>query len=921
MANNDKILYKRANLSKPINEQTANPNINAKNANNKIQGVLVIDPNKSVNESNQIVDRYIKQEDLMIYTNLKVVKRSQTSIAIDKNDKKTEKKDSEAIYINFLNPLKNNTNNNRITKNKFTSEWTDFFTSDSANDKNSPNYLLDPETFGITDINIAINANQIPIIQMTFTDVQGRMLFERGNDVDNPYNIFYTLPYPKFLLTYKGYYGKAVELQLVLLKTNTTFDPSTGNYNITAEFQGDVFSIFNTFLLIYGYTAPYMFKLEDGTYLGGKILEQLYTKQNEAIKKNVDEQSFSKYQILGNPSLWDLASSLKKIPGSVIKNSEETTESVQNNDKILNFKTLIESYDQTIQDYFNTNASEKYRDVSTTTLALFEAINDSNLITNTAPLDLLSFIKDINKNINEIGKLTLPGGGSNTVLAKIINSIKGDKSIVGVNIQSTIGDFELKPNVFYSSGDPTNRIYQLDTYNKILSYVYKELSDLQIVIEDDYLEDQIRDIGVLLGFEPNLNNVIRIISNNMQTFLILLEIIGKNSLNQIKVDNSRVNKQLNNSDYTVSSNRNEKFLTAFPNYYKNIKETINGKSIDRKILTYPGIDASAAKWFEVAFVEEIYKALDVIKTKANPKDTATHELKKTGLTSIFQLGEIDLDVYNQKNESNKILGELLSKYNLYTTYSGLFYHGIEPSNFKSSISNSLADFELSLLDTIVFNKMATNIKITIADQIKNATKLDAGLTNLGNFAINFIGFNGGLEGVKEKLLPEIKKGIDTISKKYTKSQFDATFNNLNKKVNENITDRQLYNTITYNNINNIYNYSVNSDNKTNTISFYIDLKNNDKYYCDNSDLLGNIGTVYQSVVDTNSDTNPFQGFYQNMNKFLKDVNFNINFSNDVKFKRKSVPSLTFNTKTTDINEPPFKKISETKSYYKKYNKL
>lgn len=921
MANNDKILYKRANLSKPINEQTANPNINAKNANNKIQGVLVIDPNKSVNESNQIVDRYIKQEDLMIYTNLKVVKRSQTSIAIDKNDKKTEKKDSEAIYINFLNPLKNNTNNNRITKNKFTSEWTDFFTSDSANDKNSPNYLLDPETFGITDINIAINANQIPIIQMTFTDVQGRMLFERGNDVDNPYNIFYTLPYPKFLLTYKGYYGKAVELQLVLLKTNTTFDPSTGNYNITAEFQGDVFSIFNTFLLIYGYTAPYMFKLEDGTYLGGKILEQLYTKQNEAIKKNVDEQSFSKYQILGNPSLWDLASSLKKIPGSVIKNSEETTESVQNNDKILNFKTLIESYDQTIQDYFNTNASEKYRDVSTTTLALFEAINDSNLITNTAPLDLLSFIKDINKNINEIGKLTLPGGGSNTVLAKIINSIKGDKSIVGVNIQSTIGDFELKPNVFYSSGDPTNKIYQLDTYNKILSYVYKELSDLQIVIEDDYLEDQIRDIGVLLGFEPNLNNIIRIISNNMQTFLILLEIIGKNSLNQIKVDNSRVNKQLNNSDYTVSSNRNEKFLTAFPNYYKNIKETINGKSIDRKILTYPGIDASAAKWFEVAFVEEIYKALDVIKTKANPKDTATHELKKTGLTSIFQLGEIDLDVYNQKNESNKILGELLSKYNLYTTYSGLFYHGIEPSNFKSSISNSLADFELSLLDTIVFNKMATNIKITIADQIKNATKLDAGLTNLGNFSINYIGFNGGLAGVSEKLLPEIKKGINIMNTRYTKENFNLIFNNIDKKINDNIIDRLLYNTITYKNINNIYNYSVNSDNKTNTISFYIDLKNNDKYYCDNSDLLGNIGTVYQSVVDTNSDTNPFQGFYQNMNKFLKDVNFNINFSNDVKFKRKSVPSLTFNTKTTDINEPPFKKISETKSYYKKYNKL
>ena len=321
-------------------------------------------------------------------------------------------------------------------------------------------------------------------------------------------------------------------------------------------------------------------------------------------------------------------------------------------------------------------------------------------------------------------------------------------------------------------------------------------------------------------------------------------------------------------------------------------------------------------------MEEIYKALDIIQSLANPSETQTHELKRTGLSTIFQLGEIDLDIYAQKTESNKILGELLSKYNLYTSYSGLFYHGMDPSNFKSGISYSMADFELTLLENIVFDKMAQNLKFVVADQIKNATKIgDNGLTNLGNFAINFIGFNGGLEGVKEKLLPEIKKGIDTISKKYTKSQFDATFNNLNKKVNENITDRQLYNTITYNNINNIYNFSSNSVSKTNRLSFYVDLKNNDKYYSDNSNQLSNISEVYKNVVNTSVDTNPFQGFFKDMNNFLKDVNFEIKFENDVKFKRKPVPSLTFNTKTTDLSEPLFKKIEGNKNYYKKYNKL
>lgn len=917
MVNNERILYKKANPSKSILEQTANPNINATNSKKNDQGVLVIDPNKVVNDNNDIVDRYVKQEDLVIYTNLKVVKRSQLSIVIDDTGKKTEKQDSDEIYINFLNPLKNNINKNRITKNKLTSEWTDFFTSDSANDKNSPNYILDPETFGITDINISINANNLPIIQMTFTDVQGRTLFERGNDPDNPYNIFYSLPYPKFLLTFKGYYGKAMEMQIVLLKTNTTFDPASGNYNITAEFQGDVFSIFNTFLLIYGYTAPYMFKLEDGTFLGGKILENLYTTQNESIRKTVGEQNFSKYEITGNPTLFDLASSLKKIPGSAIKNSQETTESVQNNDVILDIKTKIENYDRTIQDYFND--TEKYRGVSNQTTILFEAINETNVVNNTNPFDLLGFIKELNKNINEIGKLTLPIG-SNNVLSKIISDIKADKDIrTNVNLNN---QFNLKPDVFNFSTDNTGRIYQLDTYNKILTYVYKELNNVQLTIEDDYVEDQIRDIGALLGFEPNLGNVIRIISNNMQTFLILLEIIAKNALNQIKVDNNRTNRQISNSDYQEAPNRKEKYLQVFPNYYKNVTEILNGNLIKRNTLTYPGIDTANSKWFEVAFVEEIYKALDIIQSLANPSETQTHELKRTGLSTIFQLGEIDLDIYAQKTESNKILGELLSKYNLYTSYSGLFYHGMDPSNFKSGISYSMADFELTLLENIVFDKMAQNLKFVVADQIKNATKIgDNGLTNLGNFAINFIGFNGGLEGVKEKLLPEIKKGIDTISKKYTKSQFDATFNNLNKKVNENITDRQLYNTITYNNINNIYNFSSNSVSKTNRLSFYVDLKNNDKYYSDNSNQLSNISEVYKNVVNTSVDTNPFQGFFKDMNNFLKDVNFEIKFENDVKFKRKPVPSLTFNTKTTDLSEPLFKKIEGNKNYYKKYNKL
>ena len=67
-----------------------------------------------------------------------------------------------------------------------------------------------------------INSNHFPTVVINFTDIRGKMLFERGNDEKNPYNLFFTFPYPKFLLTYKGYYGKSIEMQLALLKSNRT---------------------------------------------------------------------------------------------------------------------------------------------------------------------------------------------------------------------------------------------------------------------------------------------------------------------------------------------------------------------------------------------------------------------------------------------------------------------------------------------------------------------------------------------------------------------------------------------------------------------------------------------------------------------------------------------------------------------------
>jgi hypothetical protein len=87
--NSDKILFQRGNSSK-----------DALTNNTDNLGVLVIDPNKVINSENEIVDRYVKQEDLVIYASLKVYKKEESSVYFDGNESKVKE-----IYRNLFTSI------------------------------------------------------------------------------------------------------------------------------------------------------------------------------------------------------------------------------------------------------------------------------------------------------------------------------------------------------------------------------------------------------------------------------------------------------------------------------------------------------------------------------------------------------------------------------------------------------------------------------------------------------------------------------------------------------------------------------------------------------------------------------------------------------------------------------------------------
>ena len=98
----------------------------------------------------------------------------------------------------------------------------------------------------------------LPVIRVELTDVKGRAMFESGNN--SPYAAFFNLPYPKFYLTIKGYYGKALRLELMLQNFNTRYDSGTGNFNISLIFYTYKYSMLSEISMGMLLATPYMFK-------------------------------------------------------------------------------------------------------------------------------------------------------------------------------------------------------------------------------------------------------------------------------------------------------------------------------------------------------------------------------------------------------------------------------------------------------------------------------------------------------------------------------------------------------------------------------------------------------------------------------------------------------------------------------------
>ena len=238
--------------------------------------ITIIDPNKVVDENKKVKERYVNQEDLVMYANLEcnLLPRTKLAIGAANND---EIRTVSIAKINFLNP-----GNKGKLDNAYTDEITgkgtlegkgvnqvklnsvqnpnksdDYYITQTMTSDGKPG-SVDNGLLGITSIQIRQGLDFLPTISMRLVDIKGRALFEAGDN--SPYAAFFNLPYPLFYLTIKGWYGKAVRLGLMLQNFTTTYNAADGNFNVDLTFYTYKYTVLTEVTMAALLATPHMYQ-------------------------------------------------------------------------------------------------------------------------------------------------------------------------------------------------------------------------------------------------------------------------------------------------------------------------------------------------------------------------------------------------------------------------------------------------------------------------------------------------------------------------------------------------------------------------------------------------------------------------------------------------------------------------------------
>ena len=336
------------------------------------------------------------------------------------------------------------------------------------------------EGLGVSSIQVSFDSYYTPTVVINFVDVRGSALFGReeaihtsksGNGEINSSNVFgsfFTIPYPKFKLQIKGFFGKAVTYQLTVTNFKANFNAQTGNVEATVQFVGYTWSLLTDIPLQYLVAAPYC------SYIG-----------QEYWNEHVIQQSWKLTGGVTPPKLYELFNSIRSCiydsehPGNDLEDDDDAKLHNDNSDA----QTLINNINE-INRYLtdsDTIANHK-KDIRDCSRRISQGVEELNDVIDTSKLPSKEY-EEKTENVD---------GTSTTVY--VANSFEELKTEAQQLIENN------------------NLVLEENKRRKESEFIAKTVS--------------------AIGFIPNIYNIFKILMCHLETFCHILFAAGNEIANQ-----------------------------------------------------------------------------------------------------------------------------------------------------------------------------------------------------------------------------------------------------------------------------------------------------------------------------------------------------------------------------------------------------
>jgi hypothetical protein len=555
----------------------------------QVNRILWVDPNYSNNVM-------VNPEDLSIKVEFTTFRKKRSVIFSGQEINNTG---DDSASVNFIQGSKISD----AKQPSLSTRYTDAIELEIMNSQSTK--LDDYESLGIESIDIEFNTAFQPMIKIKFIDVRGQAVLQQGNM--SKYRMFFELPYPIYNLKVKGFYGKTVSYCLHMQRWNASFNSNTGNFEIQADFLGYTYAVLTDMLMglvraavrtekgqkklenkrnEYGQNSDLVITIDD-------MLKRLI-ELNFSVKK-ISENDDSAAQLQSFDKVNEIINKIKSELNNLI-NSIESPYFIDNDNNyyICAPKTSKTNFDKAYKAYYETitpliTEINQFLDVDFTKLdktALSKVVYIKNINKNKLNRDTIKISNELLKDGKPNGSQYYTNDESNTNIDNIIKVI-GNVGGISSNIDFDIYNFKF---IFTDLKNKEEKIKSSKDTN------YENLTEEISNISQE-----------VLGFDPSIRNIFRVLSINTEIFLEVLKEVSSEA-----EENEKRKEEFNKLRDSINIKKESKDIYPWPEYREKNANRPNDGFIESWLGKAPGIISSNIN--EVVFVEEMHQRLiDVAK--------------------------------------------------------------------------------------------------------------------------------------------------------------------------------------------------------------------------------------------------------------------------------------------------------------------